>query len=137
MKEKCKNCLEYHRCRETSVSNIFFLIGLIATFAVRAVTILGDINPIYGKVSWYIGVVGFFLFFLYKYKIENSRASLIVERGIKEKINSGSNLSAEDYNLLSSILCALTSKKDRINYFFIFVSSLVAILIAIYFDFLK
>jgi len=39
----------------------FFILGLIATISIRIVTVLMQLNPVYGKVAWYMGV-GFFNF---------------------------------------------------------------------------
>lgn len=113
------------------------MIGLIATVAIRVVTVLIHMNPIYAKIAWYIGVGGFFLFFVYKYKVSQSRSKLIVEQNLVSKINNKQKLTENDYNLVGTILCALSSKKERINYFFIFGLSAIALLIAIYMDFLK
>ena len=138
MKNKeCITCIEYKRCRDSYVSWLFFIIGLIATVAIRVVTVLMDMNPIYGKVAWYIGVGGFFVFFVYKFKVNQTRSTLINQRNLVDKITRLKQLTKEDYNLLGAILCALSSKKEKINYFFIFGLSAVALILAIYMDFLK
>lgn len=54
-----------------------------------------------------------------------------------DKIGQEKQLTKEDYSLISTILCGLSSNKERINYFFIFALSAVAILLAVYMDFLK
>jgi len=46
-------------------------------------------------------------------------------------------LAAEDYKLISSLLCAISSNKEKVNYFFIFTLSFVALALALYMDFLK
>lgn len=135
--KRCINCVEHKRCKDSYTSWLFFIIGLIATIAIRIVTVLIHVNPIYGKAAWYIGVGGFFLFFVYKFKINQTRSRLIRQRGLMDKINQGKQLTEEDYNLLGAILCALSSNKERINYLFIFAFSAVALLLAIYMDFLK
>jgi len=137
MNEKCLACSEYNNCRSSVLSWIFFIIGLIATIAIRVVTVLIHMNPIYGKIAWYVGVGGFFLFFVYKYRISQKRAKVIANEKIIEKISSGKELSKEDYILISAILCALSSKMERVNYFFIFGLSGVALVLAIYMDFIK
>lgn len=133
----CVNCSELNRCRESRVSGIFFIIGMISTIAIRVVTVLAHLNPIYGKIAWYVGVLGFFVFFAYKFKVDRARYRLIMKSHIMDKIASGEKIVQNDRQLLSSILCALSSNKDRINHFLIFFSSAIAILIAIYFDFVK
>ncbi|MBP7216288.1 MAG: hypothetical protein KBA46_03280 [Candidatus Omnitrophica bacterium] len=133
----CNNCKELKRCQESRASLLFFIIGMIATIAIRAVTVLAHLNPIYGEIAWYIGVFGFFIFFVYKYKVDQARYRLIVQRKLMDTVAEGKTISDDDRELIGSILCALSSNKDRINYFLIFVSSALAILIAVYFDFMK
>jgi len=134
---ECKNCIEYRRCKDSFVSWIFFIIGLIATMAIRAVTILANIDPIYAKIAWYFGVFGFLLFFIYKFRVNQSRSDLIDRRNIMQKLIQKNQLTDEDYNFVSSVFCALRSKKERINYLFIFALSAIALILAIYLDFIR
>lgn len=134
MPKTCRNCGEQKRCSDTFVSWIFFLIGLIATLAVRVVTVLDAYRPLYGKIAWYLGVAGFFIFFIYKFRVDSSRARMIRDSRIAEKAHKREPLNEDDYTFVSSVLCALSSNKDRINYFFIFATSILAIAAAIYID---
>ena len=134
---ECKNCIEYRRCKDSFVSWIFFIIGLIATMAIRAVTILANIDPIYAKIAWYFGVFGFLLFFIYKFRVNQSRSDLIDRRNIMQKLIQKNQLTDEDYNFVSSVFCALRSKKEKINYLFIFALSAIALILAIYLDFIR
>ena len=134
MNDKCINCIEKKRCRDSYTSWIFFIIGLIATIAMRVVTVMMHMNPVYGKISWYIGIGGFFIFFMYKYKVTQGRYNLIKEHDIVYKIDQNKPLSREDYRVINGILCSLSAKKERINYFFIFVLSALALIVALYMD---
>jgi len=134
---KCLNCVEYKRCRDSYVSWIFFAIGLVATIAMRVVTVLIHMSPLYGKIAWYIGVGGFFVFFVYKFRVNQARSRTIAQRNLVDKIGQEKQLTKEDYSLISTILCGLSSNKERMNYFFIFALSAIAILLAAYMDFLK
>ena len=133
----CINCSELKRCRESGASWLFFIIGMISTIAVRVVTVLANLKPIYGEIAWYIGVFGFFIFFVYKFRVDRARYRLIVKSNLMEKISGSQTIAPEDREPISSILCALSSNKDRINYLIIFVSSALALLLAVYFDFIK
>ncbi len=135
--ETCKNCVEYKNCRDSVSSWFFFIIGLIATIAIRVVIVLIPVYPVYGKLAWYMGVGGFFVFFLYKFKISNARAELIKSRNLTEKIRAKKELSPDDYSLINGILCSISSKKERINFFFIFGLSALALIIAFYVDFFR
>jgi hypothetical protein len=137
LKNKCLNCIERRRCRDSFASWIFFIIGLIATIAIRVVTLLIKVDPIYSKISWYVGIVGFSLFFVYKFRIGQERSKLIRRMNLIEKISRRKELADEDYRLIDAILCALSSRKERINYFFIFGLSAVALTLAVYLDFIK
>ena len=134
---ECIDCVERRRCRDSFASWIFFIIGLIATIAIRVVTVLINVDPIYAKIAWYIGIGGFFIFFVYKFKVSQTRSKLIEQRKLVDKISQKSQLTKEDYDLISAILCSLSSKKERINYLFIFGLSAIALILAIYFDFIR
>lgn len=133
----CVHCSEYKRCRESRASFLFFIIGMVSTIAVRVVTVLAHMNPVYGEIAWYVGVFGFFVYFVYKYRVDKARYRLIVKSRLMEKISKKEQIVDEDRELIGSILCALSSNKDRINYFLIFTTSALAIAIALYFDLSK
>ena len=138
MKDKtCLNCSQRKSCGDSFASWIFFIIGLIATVAIRVVTVLMDIKPVYGRIAWYIGVGGFLLFFIYKFNTNRTLSRIIEKENLIEKARDKEPLSREEYNLIAEILCNLKSEKERINYFFIFAVSAIALLLAIYFDFIK
>lgn len=135
--KKCITCSDYKNCKDSFASWIFFIIGLIATVAIRVVTVLIDMDPVYAKLAWYIGVGGFFIFFVYKFKINQTRARLISKQNLVDKITHQNQLTKEDYSLISVILCGLSSRKERINYLFIFGLSAIALILAVYMDFFK
>ncbi|MDQ7779389.1 MAG: hypothetical protein RDV41_06725 [Planctomycetota bacterium] len=133
----CKSCVEYRRCQDSFYSWFFFIIGIIATIALRVVTLLIHVDAAYAQIAWYVGVAGFFLFFVYKYRVGRVRSKVIGEMNLVEKIRSKTQLSGEDYTAVSAILCALSSKKETVNYFIIFALSALALLLAVYMDFIR
>lgn len=135
--KKCLDCTQRGNCGDSIVSWIFFIIGLIATLSVRLVTVLINVNSVWGKASWYIGIGGFFLFFVYKFNVNRSLAKNIEKDRLIEKARTFKSLSKGEYKLIADILCSIKSEKERINYFFIFTVSAVALIIAVYFDFFK
>ncbi|MFN3966255.1 MAG: hypothetical protein ACK4JE_00955 [Endomicrobiia bacterium] len=124
----------YKICEDSPITTLFFIIGLIATIAIRAIGIAGLFNETLIKILWYIGVIGFLLFFLYKYKTENTRRKILIENNILEKLGMNSELTEKDKVVLTAIMCGLISKKDTINYFVIFFSSTISLVIAVLFD---
>ncbi|MCM8791269.1 MAG: hypothetical protein NC938_06200 [Candidatus Omnitrophica bacterium] len=137
MNKRCADCPELRRCESSVMSWVFFTIGLIAAFSVRLVAVFMDYNVLYAKIAWYVGVIGFFVFFLNKFYVDMSRSRLIDSIGIAARLHQRKPLNDEDYKMLDAIFCALKSNKDRINYFVIFSTSLITIAFAIYADFLK
>ena len=135
--KKCTDCAEYKNCKDSFSSWIFFIIGLIATVAIRVVTVLMHMRPIYGKIAWYTGITGFLVFFVYKFRISRARAESIARHNLVEKINQKTQLESEDITLIGAILCGLSSKKEIVNYLFIFSLSALALILAIYMDFFK
>ena len=135
--KKCINCSEQKICQDSSTSWIFFIVGLIAAFAVRIVNFLIHISPLYAKIAWYVGVSGFLLFFIYKFRIIQARSRFIAQNKLVDKISAHEPLSAHDQDFIALTLCSLSSRKERINYFFIFALSAVALLLAVYMDFFK
>ena len=133
---KCSDCKGSKMCAEDNTSWLIIIIGLISTVAIRVVTILIDIDPILGKVAWYVGIVGFVIFFVYKYRVFKKRARIIENRHLVEKLDKKLFLELEDYEAMAIILCNIKSNRERINFLFIFISSFISLLVAIYFDFL-
>ncbi len=134
---KCLNCIERKNCEDSITAWIFFIVGLVATIAIRAVTVLIHVDPLYGKIAWYVGVMGFFLFFIYKFRVNQKRSDLIKQKKLLDRISQKGPLDGHDYDLIGAILCSLTSRKERINYLFIFSLSAIAIILALYFDFIR
>lgn len=137
MNKRCIDCGERKRCSDTAASTFFFIIGLVAIVAVRAVTILAHVKPFYGQIAWYIGVLGFILYFAYKYKIDRSRAASIRQNGLIEKMMQGRSIEKEDREMIGAVLCAISSRKDSISYLMIFLSSAIVLVVAVYLDFIK
>ena len=138
MKKRCKKpCPEYKECKDTVTSWLFFVTAIIATIAMRVIGPLDLLDPIYGKVAWYIGVTGFFIFFLYKFIIDHKRSQLIKKQNLIQKVRQNKRFDKEDYSLMNAIMCGLISNKDKINFFFISAFSIIALVIALYFDFIR
>lgn len=135
--KSCKDCPAYKKCRDTAGSWLVFFIGLLATIAIRVVNLFLDANPLWAKISWYIGIVGFLLYFLYKFNQDRGLQRNIEKIQLSERLLTKGSLSSADYEFLTLVICKLKSKKDAINYFFIFFTSALALLLGIYQDFLR
>lgn len=124
-------------CRDSLSSWIYLFIGLLATISVRMVTLVLGFGQFWAKACWYVGVAGFFIYFLHKFQQEQAMRGHIARSGIVERVACKKPLRDSDYATLETILCGFKTSKDRINYFVIFVSSIIVLLLAFYTDFIK
>ena len=115
----------------------YFWAGIIATFAYRIIIVLNFYSTTWVKISWYIGTVGFIIYFIHRFDISKKRSSLILEHKLREKLDNNTldKLSPEDNDALAYILKTLVSSKERWNYYIIFILSGLALIAGILIDF--
>ena len=112
----------------------FFVIGVIATIAYRAIVVLNDYSAHWVEITWYIGTIGFTWYFWHRYKVENHRDELVTKFKLAEKIENNAPLNPEEKQALVKVLNGLQTSLAKWNYIIIFVSSFIAIAYAVYFD---
>ena len=105
----------------------FFIIGLLSSVAFRAIIILQRYTPGWVRPVWYLGVVGYMLFFMYRYFISQRRKHSIAHSNIIEKIRSGSTLNMEEREAALYLLNSVRASQEDWNYLAIFILSIVAI----------
>lgn len=118
------------------VRNLFFIAGIISTFAYRAIVIVNNYSKFWAQMFWYTGTVGFIIYFLHRYQISQNRGKLIKHYDLDNKINKLEGLSSEEKEAMSYIFTTLKSSKEKWNSIFIFVSSAIALALGIYLDFI-
>jgi len=104
-----------------------FVIGLLSSVAFRAIILLQKYNPGWVRPVWYFGVLGYMLFFIYRYSISHRRKRAIEQSGIIEKIRTGETLSTDDRDAALYLLNSVRKSQEDWNYLAIFVLSIVAI----------
>lgn len=117
------------------VRSFYFWVGIVATAAYRIVIFLTHVDPIWLKVCWYVGTIGFVIYFIHRYQVSELRSELIKKNNLAEKINGVNTLNEDDKASLKYIFETLQSSREKWNYIFIFVASAIALLVAIYLDF--
>ncbi len=116
------------------VRNLYFLIGIIATLAYRVIVVVDDRALV--QIFWYVGTIGFIIYFLHRYQVSQKRARLVTEYDLISKINALQELSTEDKLRISYIFNTLSSTKEKWNSVVIFASSAIALVVGIIFDFI-
>lgn len=105
----------------------FFLLGLLSSVAFRAIILLQKYEPTWVRPVWYFGVVGYMLFFMYRYYISQRRKHAIAHSNIIEKIRTGEVLNGDDREAALYLLKSVRASQEDWNYLAIFVLSIVAI----------
>ncbi|MBU1202769.1 hypothetical protein KKH39_01870 [Patescibacteria group bacterium] len=116
----------------------YFWAGIVATFAYRIIIVLNFYSTTWVKIFWYIGTVGFIIYFIHRFDVSKKRASLIVDHRLREKLdkNTLDELEGDDKEALAYILKTLVSSKEKWNYYAIFILSGLALIVGILLDFI-
>jgi hypothetical protein len=105
----------------------FFLLGLISAIAFRGIIVLQHLEPAWVRPVWYIGTIGYFLFFLYRYLISKRRKDAIEHYQLITKLKANACLEDEDREAVLYLLSSIKFSLEDINYALIFILSVVAI----------
>ena len=106
---------------------LFFLLGILSSVAFRAIILFQKFNPGWVRPAWYFGVIGYMLFFVYRYRISVRRKRAIRQTNIIEKLGAGVTLSAEDREAALYLLSSIRKSPEDWNYLAIFILSVAAI----------
>lgn len=115
----------------------YFWAGVLATLAYRIIIVLNFYSSTWVKISWYIGTIGFIIYFIHRFDVSKKRSSLIIEHRLREKLDNNTldELNKDDNEALGYILRTLVSSKERWNYYIIFILSGIALIAGILIDF--
>ncbi len=105
----------------------FFVLGLVSAISFRAIIVIKKIDPAWVRPVWYIGAIGYLLFFLYRFYIAKKRKRAIDRFQLIEKIKSNACLTNEDREVVIYLLSSLKKSPEEVNYFLIFLFSIIAI----------
>ncbi len=105
----------------------FFTVGLISAIAFRAIIVIQKLEPEWVRTVWYIGTMGYILFFLYRYKITKKRKKAVEEFQLIEKLKVNACLTDEDREVVLYLLSSIRASLEDLNYALIFLLSIIAI----------
>ena len=112
----------------------FFWAGLIATIAYRIIIVLNFYDPLWVKIAWYIGTIGFILYFGHRYDIARKRARLVEDYDLIKTVERAKNINPQKKEALHYLVKTSLTSKSRWNSAMIFILSLVALIIGIILD---
>lgn len=112
----------------------YFWLGLVSATFLRLIIIADYYNGILSKALFYLGVIGYLVFFAHRYHIAARRVGVLTNLELLKKVENRSPLSEEDYRGLQYIMWSLSVSKERMNYLVIFAFSIIAIVISLALD---
>ena len=110
-----------------AVINLFFVIGLISALSFRSLMALKDMQPELFRPVWYLGIIGYILFFSYRYIISQKRKKTISDYNLINKVQKD-ELNKDDRQAIAYLLASIKKSRENLNYLFIFATSALAIL---------
>ena len=101
----------------------FFWSGIIATLAYRIILFLNYYSPEWVTMSWYIGTIGFVIYFYHRYDIQNKRAGLVKDNNLVEAVEKAENVEEDKRAMIKYLVKTSLTSKARLNSLFIFILS--------------
>lgn len=112
----------------------FFWTGIIATLSYRIIIVLNFYSPLWVKIAWYIGTVGFIIYFGHRFDIQRKKAKLVERLKLVEAIKKAKDIDDEKTQALCYLIKTSLTSRSRWNSAFIFFMSLIALIIGIILD---
>jgi len=107
----------------------FFILGLLSSVAFRAIILLQKFEPTWVRPVWYLGVIGYMIFFLYRYRISQRRKHTIERTGIVSKLERGEMLTADDRAAALYLVNSIRKSPEDWNYLAIGALSVIAVIL--------
>jgi hypothetical protein len=104
-----------------------FILGVMSSVAFRLILIFQKLKPGWVRPVWYFGVLGYMVFFIYRYYISQRRKRVVAQSGIINKLRGGEALSSADRDAALYLLSSIQKSPEDWNYLAIFILSVVAI----------
>jgi len=105
----------------------FFILGLVSAIAFRGIIIFQHLEPSWVRPVWYVGTIGYFFFFLYRYMITKKRKKAIKKYQLIEKLKANACLEEEDREAVLYLLASIKFSLEDLNYALIFILSILAV----------
>ena len=112
----------------------YFWLGLVSAVFLRLIIIADYYSGIMSKALFYLGVIGYLVFFAHRYHIASRRVGVLTNLELLKKIENRTPLTDEDYHGLQYIMWSLSVSKERMNYLVIFAFSIIAIVLSLALD---
>jgi hypothetical protein len=115
----------------------FFVLGLLSAIAFRIIIVFQHIEPTWVRPVWYAGILGYLAFFLYRYAISRKRKKAIRDYDLINKLKENACLSDKDREIVTYLLSSIQKSMEDLNYYIIFILSILAIAADLIFSYLQ
>ncbi|MCW7752807.1 hypothetical protein OOT00_02260 [Desulfobotulus sp. H1] len=105
----------------------FFALGLFSALMFRILIVFTQWQVQWFRPVWYAGVMGYVLFFGFRYYISRKRRRVIADFCLGDKLEKDLPLSADDRGALLYLVNSIRKSRENMNYLFIFVLSCLAV----------
>jgi hypothetical protein len=112
----------------------FFVVGILATLAYRIIIVLNFYDPLWVKISWYVGTVGFIFYFGYLYIVQSKRADLAIDNHLLSAVDKAKGIKREQRRALEYIVRSNARSKAKWNSGVIFLLSVLALIVGLVLD---
>ncbi len=104
-----------------------FALGIFSSLAFRAIPVMDHLLASWVRPVWYAGVLGYVIFFFYRYRVSRRRRRTVREFRLIESLEGEEDLSADQRRAARYLLDSLVESREVHNYYAIFILSGVAI----------
>jgi len=108
------------------IIDLFFVIGLISSICFRIIIVFEKIQPAWVRPVWYIGLIGYLMFFFYRFRVAKKRRTVIRRYKLLEKLEA-KTLDSGDLEALKYLVASLSRSREILNYLIIFILSVIAV----------
>ena len=91
-------------------------------------------SPLWVKIAWYVGTIGFVLYFGHRFNVARKRAKLVKDYELVETVDKANCIDPQKKLALHYLVKTSLTSKSRWNSAIIFIVSLLALLMGIFID---
>ena len=114
----------------------FFWSGIVATLAYRIIIVLNYYSTALVGVAWYIGTIGFILYFGHRAHVQGKRRELVLKNDLVGVVKNMRGVRRNQKMALNYLVESTVTSKVRLNSLFIFWLSILALIVGIVLDFI-
>lgn len=110
-----------------SLIDFFFVLGLFSALMFRILIVFQHWHPEWFRPVWYAGILGYTVFFGFRFYIARKRKLAISSFDLITKVRSAAALTDPERDAVVYLLSSIEKSRENLNYLFIFALSGLAV----------